>query len=147
MLDIVLGTVFMGIAFSSSLFVIRNLLDTTYHMEALLRADSMANCIMEVIRAHRFDENTAEPWGSTVGPEEGSYDNFDDVDDFIGYSWSLPGYAGFSASSRIYYINPDVSLDDSTDTPTSYKKIIIQVKNAVLTNGVEHSSLITASGG
>ncbi len=144
-LDIVLGIVFLSIAFTASIFVIKNLQNRSFNLEALLRADSMANSIMEIIRAHRFDENTASPWSSTLGAEEGSYNDFDDVDDFIGYTWSFSGYSNFTATSRIYYVDPDVSLDDSTGTLTNYKKIVVKVTHPVIPDGVTHSSLITAS--
>jgi len=114
-------------------------------MEAMLKADSMANSIMEIIRAHGFDENSAPPWTSSLGPEEAIYNDFDDVDDFIGYSWTFSGYSGYSAVSQIFYVDPAVSLDDSTSTTGNYKKITVTVTYAALGSIVTHTSLITAS--
>ncbi len=143
LLDIILGIIFLSVAFIASLVTIRNLQSQENRMEAIIRGSTMANDIMEVIRAHAFDENAVAPWSDPPGPEEGVFADYDDIDDYIGYSFSYPGYFGFSGLTRVFYVDPNINLMDSVGTVTDYKRIIVTVNHPELQTPVNVTSLMS----
>ncbi len=144
LVEIVIGIIFLGVAFVGTLFAIRSIEEQSYLMEALIRGTSFGDSIMEVVRSHRFDENTVQPWSDPLGPEEASAVDYDDVDDFYaGYDWIYPEYEGYSGKTRVFYIDPEVSLDDSIGTPMSYKKIIVHIYHAAYDQKLTIESQLT----
>lgn len=71
--------------------------------EAMADAMFYAQQLMEEIKSKTFDENTESPWSASLGPNGGeSYPNYDDVDDFNGYSDSPA--TNYSRSVVVDYI-------------------------------------------
>tara|TARA_Y100001935_G_C17119568_1_gene415023 strand:+ start:82 stop:573 length:492 start_codon:yes stop_codon:yes gene_type:complete len=71
------------------------------------------NSIQNEIRARKFDENPIAPWSLIIGKDSGesTVEDFDDIDDFNGYSVSsITEYPGYSYSVQVKY----VSLDNGT---------------------------------
>ncbi len=141
LLDLIVGIVFLTVAFVGSLIAMSNIQSQSDEMEALTRASSMANSVMEVMRAQQFDENPIAPWTSSLGPEEGSPALYEDVDDFIGFTWTYEGYYNYTAVTRVFYVNPAVNLMDSVGIVTDYKRIIVSVNHPELDSPVHLSSL------
>ncbi len=103
------------------------------------RASSMASSCMELILSRSFDEEASEPFTDSVdlGPDSGEavLADYDDVDDFDGYSFTDSDYPDITASVSVYYVNdPDTSGD--WDSPaiaaTDYKRIDISATHAQL---------------
>jgi len=143
LLDLIIGIIFLSIAFVGSMVTIRNLQSQQNEMEAMVRGSSMASNIIEVMRSYDFDENAVSPWSSPLGPEEGQIEDYDDVDDYMGASWSYNGYTGFSGNSRVFYVDPTINLMDSTGTVTDYKRLIVTVTHAEMSTPVILSSIKT----
>jgi MSHA pilin protein MshD len=143
LLEIILGVVIIGIAFVGAMYALSAIESRGARVETFLRATSMANSIMEVIRSNRFDENTSPPWGTVLGPEESSPQDYDDVDDYIGFSWSFSEYPGYQGSTRVFYVNPTISWIDSINAVTNYKRIIVTVHHEGLDTPIVLSSLVT----
>jgi len=105
------------------------------------RASSMASSYMELVLSRSFDEETSALFTDPVdlGPDSGesTLTDYDDVDDFDGYSFTDADYPNITANVSVYYIgNPDVSGDwDTVTTPpvaTDYKRIDISATHAQL---------------
>ena len=95
------------------------------------------NSIENQIRARRFDENTSPPWSSSLGKETSSgevgLDDFDDIDDFNGYSVSsLSEHPGFSYDVTVNYVTPTSGFPISQSGQTDFKSIMVRVSHRTL---------------
>ena len=147
-IELIIGVMIIGIAFVAVMFAHTQIQTNSTRVEFTLRSTVLANSIMKVVRSHNFDENESPPWSSMLGPDESSSSEFDDVDDYIGYVWpsQSAGYTGYTVTTRVFYVNPSISLLDSTGVITDYKRIIISVYTDGLPQPVILSSLITHHG-
>jgi type II secretory pathway pseudopilin PulG len=143
--ELIVGILVMGIAFATFLTIHAQQRARIISVEAMLRGTEIANSLMGIIRAHNFDENTVPPWSGTLGPEESSAGFYDDVDDYQAHDWSteLAGMPGYTATSRVFYVNPNNNWLDSVGTATDFKRLIISVNHAALKSPIVLSSLIT----
>ena len=103
------------------------------------RASSMASSYMELVLSRSFDEETSVPCTDPVnlGPDSGesTLTDYDDVDDFDGYSFTDLDYPNITANISVYYINnPDASgnWDSNAIVATDYKRIDISTTHAQL---------------
>jgi MSHA pilin protein MshD len=126
-IELIIGVMIIGIAFVAVMFAHTQIQTNSTRVEFTLRSTVLANSIMKVVRSHNFDENESPPWSSMLGPDEPSSSEFDDVDDYIGYVWpsQSAGYTGYIVTTRVFYVNPSISLLDSIGVITDYKRIII----------------------
>ncbi|GEM_PF-649464 len=143
LLEIIVGIVIIGIAFVGAMYALTEIQNRSSRIEIMLKATTMANDIMEIVRSNNFDEYNSSPWSNPLGPEENSPSQYDDVDDYIGYLWSFPGFTGYQGSTRVYYVNPNVSWIDSANSVTNYKYIRVQVTHDGLDVPIVLTSLIT----
>ena len=93
------------------------------------------NSLENQIRARRFDENSSEPWSSSLGKESGetSIGQFDDIDDFHQYSLSsVPGQTAFSCSVAVQYVNTASGFHTSQSQQTNFKSIMVKVSHKTL---------------
>jgi len=141
--DIIMALSIISVAIVGIMLAQRNYIQSTSQVEVGLRALSLANSVMSTIRMHRFDENLNEPWDVTPGAEEGSADNYDDIDDYAGVSWDFSGdgFLGFTITSRVFNVDLNSSWLDSVDVRTSFKRIIVSVDHGVLNSPVVLSSV------
>lgn len=89
------------------------------------------------IRARRFDENLSAPWSSTLGKEtsngESSLTDFDDIDDFNGYSISsVSEHPAFSCDVTVNYVSPTSGFHSSQSGQTDYKSVMVKVSHPTL---------------
>ena len=117
-------------------------------------ATSLAQSQIEEIKKKAFDENTvAGPANSTsqltqankLGPETGeTYPNFNDVDDFNGYTTvdsTLPS-AVFDIRCEVYYVNPN-NPDAVSNSRTWSKNILVEVTSPSMGDTVKVSSVFS----
>ena len=94
------------------------------------------NSIENEIRARKFDENSSYPWSSVLGTDSGesTVGQFDDIDDFNGYSVSsVNEYPGFSYSVEVKYVSLDngaFNLDPNPVTQTDFKSATVTVSHS-----------------
>ncbi|MBU0712999.1 hypothetical protein KKC74_04635 [bacterium] len=101
--------------------------------ETSLRATTLAQSYIELVRCNRFDENYSPPWSISLGPEEAGESDYDDIDDYAGYSnFSIEKFPGYSVSLRVFYVNPTISWEDSVGSQTNFKRIIATVSHSEL---------------
>ena len=147
-IELIMGVMIIGVAFVAAMFAHTQIQTMSTRVEFTLRSTVLANSVMRVVRSNNYDENESPPWSNTLGPEEPSVSEFDDVDDYIGYDWPFQsaGFVGYTVTTRVFYINSSISLLDSTGMITDYKRIIISVHTDGLPEPVVLSSLITPHG-
>jgi len=143
LIEMIVGIMIISIAFVGAMYVYAEIQTKSSGIEITLRATSLANSIMGVIRSHNFDENSSAPWSGVLGPEEGLSSNYDDVDDYIAFPWSVPGYDNYSVSTQVFYVDPSLSWLNSAGSITYYKRITVTVDHSGLTNPILLTSLIT----
>jgi len=144
-IELALGILIIGVAYVGIMYAQREVQQKNIEVEAIYRATSYANTIMARVRSHRFDEKTSPPWSTALGPDETQANKYDDIDDYIGYTWegddeNLPGY---TAKVRVFYVNPTNSWVDSVAQVTDYKRIIVTVSHDALAKPLQLSSLMT----
>ncbi|MDP8253395.1 MAG: hypothetical protein P9X27_03240 [Candidatus Kaelpia aquatica] len=115
------------------------------------RASSMAASYMELVLSRSFDEEGSSPFTdpADLGPDSGetTLTDYDDVDDFNGYSFVDSDYPNITVTVSVYYVNnPDSSADwDSIAIAvTDYKRIDIlanhvQFDTITVSNGVSYA--------
>ncbi len=143
LIELVLGIVIISVALVSSMVTLKNLTAKSVELEILNRSTNYANNIMEMIISKRFDEVTSSAWSGTLGPEEGSIAQYDDIDDFNGHVWTTGHLPGYSGVSKIEYVSQNNWLT-ATNNVSNYKLVTVTVSHSELTNPVVIKSLVTA---
>lgn len=121
---------------------------TTMQAESELtsKAIFLARQMWTEVSSKDYDENQSSPWTSTslFGLDADDAGSYDDIDDYKGYSnSSIPGYPGFTARVRIFYVNPVISINDSVSAVKDAKKIIVTVSHQGI-DPVVLESLVTS---
>lgn len=94
------------------------------------------NSIENEIRSRKFDENSSSPWSSVIGKDSGEslVGQFDDIDDFHGYSVSsITDYPGFSYSVEVKYVsleNGAFNLSPNPVVQTDFKCATVTVSHS-----------------
>ena len=149
LIDTIVGTMIIGIVLPVILTVMRDMNIKSVTNETMDKGTAFANSVIHYIIAHRFDENyntTGAPWTYPLGQDSG---DFDDIDDFIGADWSIiPGYVnmGYQATSTVFYIDATTDLMTSYNYPTNFKRIVVTVNHAELSNPIILTTIITPHG-
>lgn len=123
----------------------------------------LARDLMEEIISKRFDETHTSACGtypcsvpcscwsnplgydsSTTGLDGTNFENatnhanWDDIDDYDGFSQTnIPGFPGFTRQVTVYYVNPDGSTLDTTQSDasrTNYKRVDVRVSSSKVGN-------------
>ena len=117
-----------------------------------LTAFSLADDMIEEIKVKGFDETTlpfptSNPASLTqvLGPETGEvYPDFDDVDDFNGYTRNVdePHAEGYVVSCVVQYVKGN-DPDEVSSTQTFYKKATVTVSSPYMDHDVSLSFIFT----
>jgi len=125
--------------------------ETQYNSKFDILAVSIGNTMLEEISKKAFDENTISNTLTSVGQltsqnnlgsDSESYSQFDDIDDYDGYSYSdstMPS-AIFDVTCSVGYVNatnPDIIVNSKEWT----KKITIKVSSRSMKDTLTVSSL------
>ena len=138
LLELVIGIVVFTISLTVVLSLIVPQAEQTAEPFRQVKAAKLGQSLMNDILSRSYDENSdrSPPFetcntkgncSTTLGPEEASEDDYDDVDDYNGYVVSNVGgnYNNFGFSVTVDY---DSDLDDSTPTDgQTFKRIDIAV--------------------
>jgi len=129
---------------------------TEIENKVYLTAFSLADDLIEEIKQKAFDEETVEwraittnqltPYNlfGPVDPGESSVYDFDDIDDYNGYSKavSLPHAENYSVTSTVDYVtasNPDVT----SLSQTFFKRVSVNVTSPYMSHAVKLSFVFT----
>ncbi len=149
LIDTIIGIVIIGAVLPVILIAMRDMNINSITSETTEKGTAFANSVMHYIIAHRFDENyntTGAPWTYPLGQEGG---DSDDIDDFIGADWSInPGFVdmGYQAISNVFYIDSSVELMTISNYATNFKRIVVTVNHANLSNPIILTTIITPHG-
>ncbi|MBC8374775.1 MAG: hypothetical protein H8E26_01950 [FCB group bacterium] len=146
LIDMIMGLSIIALAIVGIQYAQRNYIELTSQVETSLRAVSLGNSVMNTIRMHAYDEGTASPWSSTIGPDAGesTITDYDDIDDYAAAAWdfSNDGYSGFNVISQVFYVQVPSNWLDSLGTRTNYKRIIVTVNHSALNTPVVFTSIM-----
>lgn len=146
-IDMIMGLSIIAVAIVGIQLAQRNYVRMSSQVEVNLRAISLGNSVMNIIRMHRFDENDTAPWDSTLGTDTGetSLILYDDIDDYNGATWdfSADGYDGYSVTSSVFSVNlPDNWLNNA-GAFTSFKRIIVSIDHSAMDSPVVFTSIVS----
>jgi len=153
LMDIVIGVTFLSFAFIATFRITNDLQRKLNERDLQIRATSIANSTMSVIRSVNFDEN----WPSGIhtpannlGMDVSSL--YDDIDDFMLNPASAMNFGtsddGFGIAVSVYYVDPTTTPPNTTVALTgsnysNYKRVDITVAHAELPNPVVLSAIVT----
>ncbi len=145
-MDMIMGLSIIAVAIVGIQIAQNNYVNMSSRVEVGLRAISLANSVMNVIRMHDFDENSAAPWSLTLGTDTGesSAALYDDIDDYSGATWDFSGdgFPGFTITTTVHNIDINSSWLSSVGSRTNFKRIIVQIDHPSLANPVVFSSIM-----
>ena len=112
---------------------------------------SLASSVIEEAHSKAYDESTVEDAANTVdlfssslGPDNESYAEFDDCDDYNGYQKTISNIpsADFNIYCTVTYVNPSAP-DVNAATKTWNKKITVMVTSPSMKDTVRVSSIFS----
>ena len=124
--------------------------------EAIDDSTFYAQELMEEIKSKAYDENGASPWSPNLGPNAESYPNYDDVDDFNGYS-DTPA-SGYTRAAMVDYImlsgtswgscgavaNCNGTNCSTQCTACCYKRITVTVSRGGLASNISMNTIVSS---
>jgi hypothetical protein len=129
---------------------------TEIENKVYLTAFSLADDLIEEIKQKAFDEQTVE-WRAITADQLSSYDlfgpvddgeysvsDFDDIDDYHGYSKavSLPHVENYSVTSTVDYVSAN-NQDVSSSSQTFFKRLVVRVASPYMSHPVKLSFVFT----
>ena len=144
-IELLIVIVLLSLAFGALMKVFTTSTDITAEAEIRTIQATLANDSMNKIRSKRFDEHFTEEWSTTLGPEEILSSDYDDVDDFDGFSEpAVSGFPHYSRSASVTYVDVGQGLKTLVTGPTDYKLVTVAVGHKTLSSIVD--SLVITPG-
>ena len=151
LMDLIIGITFLSFAFLATMRIMDDLQQKLDHRDLQIRATSLANSMISIIRSVDFDENALSPWtiGNNLGMDGSGL--YDDVDDFMSNpltpaNFGLAG-VGFTVTVNAIYVNPFVTPPFTVAVPgvtfSNFKRITVTVSNPLMDNPIILSAIIT----
>lgn len=155
LMDLVIGITFLSFAFLATMRIMDDLQQKLDHRDLQIRATSLANSMMSIIRSVNFDEKTASKKSKWTEAKKLGMDKsglYDDVDDFIQDPEGQANFGvagtGFTITVTAIYIDPTTSPPNMTIPLTgkkrsNYKRVTVTVSHPSLTNPIIFSAIVT----
>jgi len=157
MIELVLAIVVMAIALPPLMRLFSETAVTAAQVDRIPAAASLASELMEEIKSRKFDELSDKVngnWSTTLGSDTGegtTKANFDDVDDFNGWTQSFAApFADYSATVSVAYVSyTDLNTALTMPSPVpnnwtpSYKRIAVTISNAALPGSFQLVTVVT----
>lgn len=153
LMDIVIGVTFLSFAFLATLRITNDLQYKLDQRDLQVRAVSIANSMMSIIRSVNFDENwpsSTHTAASALGMDASLV--YDDLDDFV-LTPNVPANFGTTANGfgitvSVYYVDPTTTPPNLTVALTgsnfsNYKRIDITITHTELPSPVGLSAIVT----
>lgn len=153
LMDIVIGVTFLSFAFLATFRITNDLQRKLNDRDLQIRATSIANSTMSVIRSVNFDENwpsTIHTAASNLGMDASTL--YDDIDDYMLNPANALNFGssddGFGIAVSVYYVDPTTSPPNTTvpltgSSYSNYKRVDITVAHAELPNPITLSAIMT----
>ncbi len=156
LVELILAMVLLAILFPPLVQWFGEMSATGAQVDRLPTAVSLGSELLEEIKSRKFDEQANKVsgnWSTLLGPDTGeaTKTDFDDVDDFHGWSQTFTGpFTGYSATVTVAYVlSSDINTALTIPSPTpiawtpSYKRIVVTVSNAALAGPVPITTIVT----
>ena len=151
LMDLLIGITFLSFAFLATMRIMDDLQQKLDHRDLQIRATSLANSMMSIIRSVDFDENAATPWiiASNLGMDASGL--YDDVDDFMfnpmtPANFGLAG-VGYTIVVNVIYVDPFLTPPFSAAVPgasfSNFKRVTVTVGNPLMNNPIILSAIVT----
>jgi len=152
LMDLVIGITFLSFAFLATMRIANDLQQKLDNRDLQIRATSLANSMMSIVRSVDFDENTATPWtiANNLGMDASGL--YDDVDDFI-FNPAVPanfGLAGvgYTIIVAVIYVDPTTSPPNMTipltgTNSSNFKRVTVSITHPDLSIPIQLSAIIT----
>ena len=153
LMDIIIGIAFLSFAFLATLRITDDLQRKLNQRDLQIRATSIANSMMSIIRSVNFDENwpsSTHTVASNLGRDASLL--YDDVDDFIFNPLTAANFGatanGFIVSVNAYYVDPATTPPNLTVALaganfSNFKRIDVTVGHTELANPIEIDAIVT----
>ncbi|MBN1793370.1 MAG: type II secretion system protein [Candidatus Omnitrophica bacterium] len=156
LIELAIIIVVLSIAIPPLLNLIAEVSQKSVKAEALNTATSLSQVLMEELCSKKFDERDTEDdtgnWSAVLGPDTGesARADFDDVDDFHGWSGLVDDqFPYYTASVTVGYVDeasPDTILTIPSPLPDNwtpgYKLVIVTITHS-LTGDLIFKTIIT----
>jgi prepilin-type N-terminal cleavage/methylation domain-containing protein len=137
LMELIVVIVVLGLAIPGMMTNLASITVRSVRSESVSDGDFLAGQLMEEIVSKRFVD-FQEPRNTAIGPNNGeTYPNFDDVDDFNGYSRSV---APYTVSANVTYASYNGTAWVNSTTPTEFKQITVR---ATRPNNLLNTTLVT----
>ncbi len=149
LMDLVIGITFLSFAFLATMRIMDDLQQKLDHRDLQIRATSLANSMMSIIRSVNFDENATSPWiiASNLGMDGSGL--YDDVDDFMlnpagQANFGVAG-VGFAITVIVFYVDPfnPPMVPLTGNISSNFKRVTVTVSHPLLTNTIILSAIVT----
>ncbi len=152
LLDLVIGITLLAFAFLATMRIVDDLQQKLNHRDVQIRATSLANSMMSIVRSVDFDENVTTPWiiASNLGMDGSGL--YDDIDDFMLNPAGVANFGvagvGFAITVNVFYVDPTTSPPNMTvpltgNNSSNYKRVTVTVSHPELTNPIIFSGIVT----
>jgi len=145
-IDMIIGLSIIAVAILAIQVAQGNYVNSSTRIETGLRAVSLGNSVMNIIRMHRYDENTSAPWSTSYGTDAGESTSadYDDIDDYAAASWDFSGdgFSGYTVTTRVFCVALGSSWVDSVGPGTSFKRIIVSINHDAMDSPMIFSSIM-----
>jgi Tfp pilus assembly protein PilV len=153
LMDIIIGVLFLSVAFLATMKITTDLQRKLDQRDLQIRATSLANSMMSIVRSVNFDENfpTSNHTQAVNLGIDGSLLH-DDIDDFISSPMTIANFGaaatGFVVTVNVYYVDPtttppNLTIPLSGTSFSNFKRIDVSVLHSELNNPVSISAIVT----
>ena len=145
-IDMIMGLSIIAVAIMAIQVAQNNYVNMSTRVEVGLRAVSLGNSVMNIVRMHRYDENSISPWSTAYGTDTGESTSadYDDIDDYAGTSWDFSGdgFTGYTVTTRVHCVDLTTSWTDSVGPGSTFKRIIVSIDHDAMDSPMIFSSLM-----
>lgn len=150
LVDVIIGVSLIALAAGSFTTVILNIRENSNNAYSMIRATWMANAVLEIISGYPFEDSDGiEGHLGRDGGERYDKEDFDDVDDFNGYTYGLAEYADITAIISVSFVNVDGDphpVISPSGSATNFKLIQVTVSAPDLTSTLLLQTLKSRAG-
>ncbi len=152
LMDLVIGITLLSFAFLATMRITDDLQQKLDRRDLQIRATSLANSMMSIIRSVDFDENAASPWiiANNLGMDGSGL--YDDVDDFMLNPAGVANFGaagvGFTTTVNVFYIDPTTSPPNMTipligNISSNFKRVTVNIGHPNFNNPIQLSAIVT----
>ena len=124
LMELIVIIVVLGLAIPGMMTNLASITVRSIRSEAVSDGDFLAGQLMEEIVSKKYVD-AQDQKNTVIGPNSGEvYPNYDDVDDYNGYSRSVPPY---TVSANVTYASYNGTAWVSSATQTDFKQITVRV--------------------